>query len=173
MSQNSKTIGIILIIVGIIIFAGCATVSVFSTMGAEQGATSGAILGVVLSIFVGLVPIGGGIFLLIRGRGEAATQAESTRLRKILDIIKTRGQVDISDIVFELNTTTDQVRSDLYKLVGMGVFSGYVNWDKGTLYSQEASQLRDRTSCPNCGGQLEIGGKGVITCPYCGTDIFL
>jgi len=88
-------------------------------------------------------------------------------------VIKTRGQVDISDLVFELNTTTDQVRSDLYRMVGMGVFSGYVNWDKGVIYSQEASQLRDRTTCPNCGGQLELGGKGVITCPYCGTDIFL
>ena len=173
MSQNSKTIGIILIVVGIIVFAGCAAISVFSTAGAEQGTTSGAILGIVLSLFVALVPIGGGIFLLMRSRSEATQQADSTRLRKILDVIKTRGQVDISDLVFELNTTTDQVRSDLYRMVGMGVFSGYVNWDKGLIYSQEASQLRDRTTCPNCGGQLELGGKGVITCPYCGTDIFL
>lgn len=173
MKQSSKTIGIALIIVGIIVFGGCAAVSVFSTMGAEQGTTGGAVLGVVLSLFVSIPLVGGGIFLLARSRGEATTQAESARRRKILDVIKTRGQVDISDLVFETNTTTEQVRDDLYQLVGMGVFSGYVNWDKGVLYSQEASQLRDRTTCPNCGGQLELGGKGVITCPYCGTDIFL
>lgn len=173
MNQNSKTIGIILIIAGIVIFGGCAAVSVFSTMGAEQGTTSGAVLGVVLSLFVGMVPVGGGVFLLVRSRSEAASQADSARLRKILDVVKTQGQVDITDLVFELNSTTEQVRNDLYKLVGMGVFSGYVNWDKGVLYSQEASQLRGRTTCPNCGGQLELGGKGVITCPYCGSDIFL
>ncbi|MCB0167923.1 MAG: hypothetical protein KDI79_27090 [Anaerolineae bacterium] len=173
MSQNSKMIGIMLIVVGILVFAGCAAISVFSTMGAEQGTTSGAVLGIVLSLFVALVPVGGGIFLLVRSRSETASQADSARLRKILDVVKTRGQVDISDLVFELNTTTDQVRSDLYQMVGMGVFSGYVNWDKGVIYSQDASQLRGRTTCPNCGGQLELGGKGVITCPYCGTDIFL
>lgn len=173
MSQNSKMIGIILIVVGIIVFAGCAAIVVFSTMGAEQGTTSGAVLGIVLALFVALVPTGGGIFLLLRSRSETAGQADSARLRKILDVIKSRGQVDISDLVFELNTTTDQVRSDLYQMVGMGVLSGYVNWDKGVIYSQEASQLRGRTTCPNCGGQLELAGKGVITCPYCGTDIFL
>ena len=27
--------------------------------------------------------------------------------------------------------------------------------------------------CPNCGGQLELGGKGIIKCPYCGAEIFL
>ena len=27
--------------------------------------------------------------------------------------------------------------------------------------------------CPNCGGQLELTGKGVISCPFCGSEIFL
>ncbi len=31
----------------------------------------------------------------------------------------------------------------------------------------------DFTTCPNCGGQLELGGKGIIKCPYCGAEIFL
>jgi DNA-directed RNA polymerase subunit RPC12/RpoP len=65
------------------------------------------------------------------------------------------------------------VRDDVYHLVGMGVLTGYVNWEKGMLYSQEAAQLRNRTTCPNCGGELALGGKGVIVCPYCGAEIFL
>jgi uncharacterized protein (DUF983 family) len=27
--------------------------------------------------------------------------------------------------------------------------------------------------CPNCGAQLELAGKGLIVCPYCGTEVFL
>jgi DNA-directed RNA polymerase subunit RPC12/RpoP len=27
--------------------------------------------------------------------------------------------------------------------------------------------------CPNCGGELQIAGKGVIKCPYYGSEIFV
>jgi hypothetical protein len=172
MGKNSNLIGIILIVAGVIVFLGCSAASVFSTLSAEGGNLGGAVLGLVISIFVAIPLVGGGVFLMVRGRAEAARQVDAVRQRKILDIVKTRGQIDLSDLVFELNVNTDQVRDDIYKLVGMGLFTGYVNWSKGTLYSKEASQLTGNT-CPNCGGEQTFGGKGVITCQYCGTDVFL
>ena len=27
--------------------------------------------------------------------------------------------------------------------------------------------------CPNCAGELELAGKGVIQCPFCGAEVFL
>ena len=42
-----------------------------------------------------------------------------------------------------------------------GLYSGYINWDKGVLYSSEASKLRDLKQCPNCGGEIVLTGKGV------------
>jgi len=113
-----------------------------------------------------------GIYLVVRGRAEEAEMADVGRQRKILDMVKTRGQVNITDLVFELSSTSDQVRDDIYKIVGMGLFTGYVNWDDDVLYSKEASQLTGN-KCPNCGGEQEFAGKGVITCKYCGTDVFL
>ncbi|MDH3674455.1 MAG: DeoR family transcriptional regulator [Anaerolineae bacterium] len=173
MSSNGRLIGIILIVVGVLVFLGCSAISVFSTLSAEeQGNLGGAVLGVAISLFVAVPLVGGGIFMMARTRSEAARQVDASRQRKILDMVKTRGQVDISDLVIELNTTTAQVRDDVYKLVGMGLFTGYVNWNKGMLYSREASQLTGHT-CPNCGGEQSFGGKGVITCQYCGTDVFL
>jgi len=172
MAANSKLIGIILIAAGGLVFFGCSAISIFSSLGAEDGSTSGAVLGIVISLFVAIPLEAGGVFLLVRSRSEAASQADAGRQRKILDMVKTQGQVDINDLVFELNSTTDRVRDDIYKLVGMGLFTGYVNWSKGTLYSKEASQLTGQ-NCPNCGGEQSFGGKGVITCQYCGTDVFL
>lgn len=173
MGSNPKLIGVILLAVGALIFFGCAAVSVASTMGAEGGSMGGVILGIVVSLFVALPFEAAGVYMLVRSRSQAAQQTDAVRQRKILDMVKTRGQIDISDLVIELNSTTQQVRDDVYKLVGMGLFTGYVNWDKGLLYSKEASQLRGNNTCPNCGGQLSLGGKGVITCPYCGAEIFL
>ena len=27
--------------------------------------------------------------------------------------------------------------------------------------------------CPNCGGDLQFAGKGLIVCPFCGSEVFL
>jgi hypothetical protein len=172
MGKHGGLIGIILMIVGIVVFFGCSAVSFFSTRSVETGGSGGFVLGVVISLFVAIPLVGGGFFLKIRSRAEAAAQTHQARQRKILDMVKTRGQVDLSDLVFELNANTDQVRDDIYKLVGLGLFTGYVNWDKGVLYSQDASQLTGNT-CPNCGGEQAFAGKGVIACQYCGAEIFL
>jgi hypothetical protein len=45
-------------------------------------------------------------------------------------------------------------------------------WDEGTLYSRDAAQLHGH-KCPSCGGAVELAGKGVVGCPYCGAEIFL
>ncbi len=171
-SRSGRLIGIILIVVGILVCLGGSAVSYTSTRSVETNATGGFVLGAVLSVFIAIPFVGAGIYLLVRGRAEEAEMADVSRQRKILDMVKTRGQVDITDLVLELSSTSDQVRDDIYKIVGMGLFTGYVNWDDGLLYSKEASQLTGN-KCPNCGGEQEFAGKGVITCKYCGTDVFL
>jgi hypothetical protein len=173
MGNNGKTVGAILIVVGVLIFLGGTVLSVATSLSAADGSVGGAVLGAILALFISLPVVGGGMFMVAKGRAEAAQQVDQARLRKILDMVKTRGQVDLSALVIEFKSTTDQIHDDVYKLVGMGLFTGYVNWEKGVLYSQEASKLKESNTCPNCNGQLALGGKGVITCPYCGTEIFL
>lgn len=135
---------------------------------------SGAILGFALLFVVLVAPLGiGGVVMLGRGRSEAKEKADSTEMRRILDMVSTRGSVRVSDIVLELHSDLPSVQAKIYQLVGMGVFSGYVNWDDGVLYSSEAAGLRDMTECKKCGGKLTLAGKGVIKCPFCGTEYFI
>jgi len=76
-------------------------------------------------------------------------------------------------VALEMQLPRDQIKEMVYALVGLGVFNGYINWDKGVLYSQQASQLRDLKACPNCGGEIKLAGKGVASCRFCGTEFFL
>lgn len=171
-SRSGRLIGIILIIVGILLCLVLSSVFSSSVLSQETPHFGGLILGLAIAFFVAVPVVVVGIYLVIRGRAEEAEMADVGRQRKILDMVKTRGQVDITDMVFELGSTSDQVQADIYKIVGMGLFTGYVNWDDGVLYSKEASQLTGN-KCPNCGGEQEFAGKGIITCKYCGTDVFL
>jgi len=135
--------------------------------------TTGALLGGALLVIILLPMFGGGLFLLVRSGREAVEEAERDELRKILDMVKSRGQLPISDLAIELGANQREVQDKIHALVGMGIFSGYINWEEGVLYSQDAAGLRDLERCKYCGGELKLAGKGVVTCPYCGTEYFL
>lgn len=173
MGGSGRIVGVILIVIGLL---ACIIVGALmaSQVMAGENTTSGAILGLLLALALVVVPfMGVGAYLVFRGRQEATQLAEVAKERQLLNIVLTRGQVSISDLVLELGATTDQVKAWIYDLVGKGLFSGYVNWNDGVLYSRQAGEMRASRKCPNCGGEQAFAGKGVITCPYCGSDLFL
>ncbi|MFQ5946157.1 MAG: hypothetical protein ACE5NC_07890 [Anaerolineae bacterium] len=128
-------------------------------------------LGALLAVFV-LPLLGAGVFLFVRGGQEAQALAEARRARRILDMVLSQGSVKVSEIALEMDLTRDQVRDQIYHLVGKGLFTGYVDWDGGVLYAVEAARVKT-TKCPNCGGEREVVGKGIVRCPYCGVELFI
>lgn len=173
MSSSGKLVGLGMIAAGAILgIAGGAWL--LSGINEDRLERSGAIFGLILLLGVVVIPlVAGGIFFTRKGSIEEKQMAKIDQQRQLLNIVQTRGQVSISDLVLELKSSRDQVEKDLNELVGRGLFSGYVDWNKGMLYSLDASKLQGAQFCPNCGGKLELAGKGVVTCPYCGAQIFL
>lgn len=168
-----RTLGFVLIAGGVIVGI---IITVLMLVYRNEGSLSAgaATLGITIGILVLVLPqLGLGTYMLWKGGQEAAVAAKASKQRELLNIVKTRGQVAISDLVIEMNSTREEVQGMLHQLVGMGLFSGYVVWNEGMLYSEQASELRQLERCRNCNGELELAGKGVIRCPYCGTEYFL
>jgi hypothetical protein len=169
----TRTVGILLIVAAVVV---CLLGSVVLGASFANGTANigGASLGFALLMIVVVVPLASfGVITLTRSRTEETQSAEADDMRKVLDMVKTRGKVNLSDVVIELKSDLPTVQNQLYRLVGMGVFSGYINWDEGVLYSEQASNLHGMTQCKHCGGNLTLAGKGVIKCPFCGTEYFL
>lgn len=170
--NSGRLVGIILIVVGfgIAIIAGLWLASGVSS---GQNDAGGALVGAGLAFIPVALLVGFGIYMYVQGGKEAESVSEMQKQRQLLDIVKSRGQVAVSDLALEMKTNVDTVKSMVQQLVGLQVFSGYINWDKGILYSSDASNLRGLEKCKNCGGDIKLAGKGVVVCPFCGTEYFL
>lgn len=170
--NSSRLVGIILSVVGIglALLAGLWLATQVSSGDVGSG---GAVLGAGLAFIPVALLVGFGIYLFVRGGKEAVTESTMQKQRQLLDILKSRGQVSVSDMAMEMRVSVDSVQDMVHQLVGLQVFSGYANWQDGTLYSSDAKELRALDKCKNCGGEIEIAGKGVFKCKYCGTEYFV
>ncbi len=170
--NSGRLVGIILIVVGfgIAVIAGLWLATQVTSGQLQSG---GALVGGGIAFIPVALLAGFGIYLYVQGGKEAESESEMQKQRQLLDIVKSRGQVAVSDLALEMKTNVDTVRSMVHQLVGLQVFSGYINWDKGILYSSDASKLRELQKCKNCGGEIKLAGKGVVVCPFCGTEYFL
>jgi hypothetical protein len=127
---------------------------------------SGFTLGAILFV---LPFLAGGVYILLRSSEEAKTEEKVRREKEILSMLEAKGRVKISEICLDLHLDRPAVEGLLRDLVGKGLFSGSINWQEGLLVSAEAKTLAE-LKCPNCGGELQIAGKGMVRCPFCGSE---
>lgn len=165
-------------IAGLLMIGGAAVIEALAvlwlavSLAGGQLQAGGAVLGLGCAQALALPLAGIGVFLLIKGRKESAEFAAVEKQRAMLNMVQTQGRVKIADMALQLRMTRDEVQKAIYDLVGMGLFTGYVNWNEGVLVSKTAGEMKS-TKCPNCGGEREVAGQGVVKCPYCGSELFV
>lgn len=168
---QGKLFGLILIAAGLILGL-ILTAWLGTSLASGSLQMTGFVLGLAVMAVLVLPFLAVGIILLVRGRAESRDLARVARERRLLSLVQTRGQIAVADAALELNASLDEVKGYIYDLVGKGLFTGYINWNEGTLYARDAAVMRS-TKCPNCGGEREVVGKGVVQCRYCGSELFV
>lgn len=168
MRENGRIVGLIIMMIAGVLFVGWTAV-----VATSDTTTGGLIVGLFLALLV-CVPLAGiGFYLFRRGQQEESEFAQVAKEKKILNMVLTQGQVTVQEIIVELQQPREDVEDMIRHLVGKQLFSGAINWDQGILFSIESQNLTDGRKCPNCGGEVEFAGKGLIQCPWCGSEVFL
>ena len=172
MIGGGKTVGLVLMIVSavlLLVFGGWL-LTAFSTTETSSG---GGGLGVLLGLLVMAPLFGVGAYLFRKGGQEQQEYVQVAKEKQILNAVLARGQVTITELIADMQLPREEIEGMIQDLVGKQLFSGAINWEKGILYSVESQKLTGDQKCPNCGGDLKFAGKGLIICPYCGSQVFL
>lgn len=168
MRENGRIVGLIILMIAGVLFVGWTAV-----VATSDTTTGGLVVGLFLALLV-CVPLAGiGFYLFRRGQLEESEFAQVAKEKKILNMVLTQGQVTVQEIIVELQQPREDVEDMIRHLVGKQLFSGAIDWDQGILFSIESQNLTDGRKCPNCGGEVEFAGKGLIQCPWCGSEVFL
>lgn len=169
MRGGGRIVGLAIMVISVVLLVAWS----LTVVTAEGNSAGGMVLGVFLALVVSAPLAAIGFYLFRKGKQEESEFAQVKKEKTILNMVLTQGQVTIHEIVVEMEEPRENVEDMIRNLVGKQLFSGAINWDKGILYSVESQQLTDNRRCPNCGGELVFAGKGLIECPWCGSEVFL
>jgi len=171
--MTTRSVGFALIVVGL---CWLSVISFFVYAGLVSGKVQdmpAAILGIgVFGAMPAMLMWVVATVLLVRAGGEAREQVTVDLQEEILQRVQTRGQCTFEELARELDARPSDVESGIYALVGKRLFTGYVNWRGREIISAEAEKISGN-KCPNCGGAIELAGKSMARCPYCGTETYL
>lgn len=170
-NRKALAVGLIVVAVGWLAFVALYMYSGLSAGKLQD--VSAFILGVGL---FGLMPatvlIAGALVILIQNRAQDLLDRDARFQDRILEAVQTRGQCRFDVLARESGVSEERIGQAVQALVGLGLFTGYVNWPEKEITALEAAALTAE-ACPNCGGKTEPAGKGVAQCPYCGATTYL
>ncbi|NIT61939.1 MAG: hypothetical protein GWN00_38805, partial [Aliifodinibius sp.] len=92
MFGSGRTVGIIIIVGGILLACGGSAISIASVSADPNGSLGGSILGVIISLIIAFPIIGLGAFLFWRGQKEIKELVTIQKQKQILNMVKTQGQ---------------------------------------------------------------------------------
>jgi len=155
-------------------FALAAIASFFFATQVQSGAlnTEGLLVGAFIAFVVIASIVIFGIYLYVQSEADGEPESQMAKQRRLLDWLHDQGTLSLQQIYLELDIDKDDLTEMLDELVGLGAYSGYLNWEDETLHSVSASELRNLHQCKQCNNFISVQGKGVI-CQTCGTHYML
>jgi hypothetical protein len=112
-------------------------------------------------------------YLDLEHRRVYSAAALNEKQRRLLAMVNVQGKAVLDSLATDLNVSRALLRQWIYALAQRGQLHGFVDWAGGTVYSQAVGQVLAQNLCPHCGGKLDVAGKGLIACEFCGVEMFL
>lgn len=127
----------------------------------------------------GALIIGGGVVCAALGFGatrlsalmelmEESQQTEAEIQRKLIDALAESDQIRLDRLSESIGVPAEHIQKALHNLIDLGLFSGAVAWDSGTVYPRPMGYLRSLAACVHCDESFSVGQT--VICPVCRTQ---
>jgi hypothetical protein len=134
--NNQRKIALVLIGIG---FAITALVGFFLAAG---DVSSDRLIVPALIAFVVVVPIIGlGVYQYSKSDMESNAVSEMEQQRRMMDIIRQRGQVSLEELAAELRVSIGTVTRLVEDLDSLDLFTGYIDWANSRIYAVQPQEL--------------------------------
>lgn len=161
---NSRIAGITFFIMGFFTIIGSQLLGLAVKEGAQAAREKILVSGILYVIL--------GLGLVIFAYLHALRYRRDRLKEKMLNIIESRGKVNLQLLAKELKVSSKALEGLIYEVVGEKRFKGYIDWRAGEIFMDTAIKM-ESNRCPTCGAFVEMVGKDLVKCPYCGTETFL
>ncbi len=171
--NSGRLLGIVLSVMGFTIAVAAGLYLAVRLSRSELDVT-GVLVGAGLAFIPVALLAGAGLYIYAQNARREEPEPESTmrQQRDLVDWLRSQGHISLDDAAQRLNVEVDAVRAIVRELIGLRVFSGYVDWQSGVLYQVETERLRAMHDCQTCGSPIDVPENGVVGCKGCQTEYF-
>lgn len=125
-------------------FAIAVLVGLWIAIQVTSGESFGDVLGNAITGFIPsalLVGIGAYRYVQDREPPDEIPDVDVYHQRALVDLIHQRGVITVAEAANALEISENDVRDAVRQLLELQIFTGYIDWNTDTLYSQRTKQL--------------------------------
>ncbi len=125
-------------------FTIAVLVGLWLAIQASGGQAIGDLLPTAISGFIpSAILVGLGAYRYVQDREppDEIPAVDVYHQRELVDLIHQRGSITVAEAAIALDISEDAVRDSVRQLLELQIFTGYIDWDTDTLYSQHTKQL--------------------------------
>jgi hypothetical protein len=109
----------------------------------QQGllSTAVAVIGLLLGLLIFSLPqLALGVYLIKFSRQTEETPLQTRTRQQLLALLEESHQYTLPDLIYTLNISEDELQTAVHQATLRNEFSGYINWEKGMLYSRQVTK---------------------------------
>jgi hypothetical protein len=112
-----------------------------------------------------------GLYFVVTTNQTAPVAPEMETPLLIVDTLRGRGQMTLTDLSIELMLPAQELHTALQEITNLQIFNGYINETRGVISALDPALIPTISRCAVCNAPIRIQASHT-TCSTCQTDYY-